>query len=146
VARKSNAARGRETGAELLVNIDVPDLEKAIAFYRDGLGLRFHRRLFAGAAEMVGRSARVYLLEKREGSEPVPGQPARRSYERHWTPVHIDFVVADLDAAVQAAHAQGARPEGPLQVHPWGRMATMADPFGNGFCLIQFLGEGYGEA
>src|SRR5258708_22626997 len=37
------------------------------------------------------------------------GSQARRNYGRHWTPVHLDFVVEDLDAAVQRAHAQGPR-------------------------------------
>jgi hypothetical protein len=27
----------------------------------------------------------------------------------------------------------------------WGRIAHMADPFGHGLCLIQFLGCGYDE-
>jgi hypothetical protein len=27
----------------------------------------------------------------------------------------------------------------------WGRLALMADPFGHGFCFVQFLGAGYDE-
>jgi lactoylglutathione lyase len=27
----------------------------------------------------------------------------------------------------------------------WGRIAQLADPFGHGLCLIQFLGRGYDE-
>jgi hypothetical protein len=29
--------------------------------------------------------------------------------------------------------------------HEWGRLALMADPFGNGYCFVQFLGGGYDE-
>jgi predicted enzyme related to lactoylglutathione lyase len=41
--------------------------------------------------------------------------------------------------------AAGAQLEGDIQTHKWGRIANMADPFGNGFCLIEFIGRGYGE-
>lgn len=27
----------------------------------------------------------------------------------------------------------------------WGKLALMADPFGHGFCFLQFLGSGYDE-
>jgi predicted enzyme related to lactoylglutathione lyase len=35
--------------------------------------------------------------------------------------------------------------EGAIQTREWGRIANMADPFGNGFCLIEFIGRGYDE-
>ena len=35
---------------------------------------------------------------------------------------------------------------GDVQTFPWGRMATLSDPFGHGFCLIQFAGGGYDDA
>ena len=52
----------------ILVNIDVPDLEQAIAFYQDAFGLVLHRRLGPQAAEMLGATAPVYLLEKATGT------------------------------------------------------------------------------
>jgi uncharacterized glyoxalase superfamily protein PhnB len=39
----------------------------------------------------------------------------------------------------------GARLEGEVETHVWGRIAVLADPFGHGFCLIEFLGRGYDE-
>ena len=66
-------------------------------------------------------------------------------YGRHWTPVHLDFVVADIESAVQRAIAGGALLEGTIATQKWGRLALMADPFGYGFCLLQFLGAGYDE-
>ena len=132
---------------QLLVNVDVDDLEKAIGFYRAGLGLRLKRRLFGGTvAEMVGASAPVYLLEKKAGTRPSPTVSARRDYGRHWTPVHFDVAVADVGAAVERARAAGATLEGEPQAYEWGRIAFMADPFGHGFCLLQFLGDGYDSA
>jgi|SRR5215471_1371476 len=130
---------------ELLANIDVDDLERAIEFYSRALGLRLGRRLGEGVAEMLGASSAVYLLAKTAGSAASAGTPQRRDYQRHWTPVHLDFVVPDIQAAVQRAKAAGAQLEGEVQTYQWGHIATMADPFGHGFCLIEFRGRGYDE-
>jgi len=46
---------------------------------------------------------------------------------------------------VQRAKAAGAQLEGEIQTHKWGHIANMADPFGHGFCLIEFQGRGYDE-
>jgi predicted enzyme related to lactoylglutathione lyase len=130
---------------ELLVNIDVEDLERAIEFYSRAFDLRLGRRLSTDVAEMLGASSAVYLLGKPSGSSPSIGTTQRRDYRRHWTPVHFDIVVTDIEAAVQQANAAGARLEIEVQSHSWGRIANMADPFGNGFCLIEFIGRGYDE-
>ncbi len=130
---------------ELLVNIDVADLEMAIEFYVNGLGLRPGRRFYGGIAEMLGASSTIYLLAKPAGSPASVSSSQRRDYQRHWTPVHLDFVVSDVHAAIQKARAAGAQLEGDTQTYAWGHIANMADPFGNGFCLIEFTGRGYGE-
>jgi len=128
---------------DLLVNIDVPDLSRAIAFYRDAFGLSVTRRFGMDGAELTGWPARLYLLQKPAGS---PGAAdALRHYDRHWTPVHLDVVVDDLDAALKRALAAGARAEGAIRTEVWGRIVVLADPFGHGLCLIQFLGRGYDE-
>jgi predicted enzyme related to lactoylglutathione lyase len=57
--------------------------------------------------------------------------------------VHLDFVVDDIEAAVARARAAGAIEEDPITEHAYGRLAMFADPFGNGFCLLQFTGNGY---
>lgn len=129
---------------DMLVNIDVDDLERAIAFYTAALDLRLGRRLFDGSvAEMLGASSRIYLMMKPAGSVPAPGAASARDYRRHWTPVHLDFVVDDVKAAVERAVAAGARLEGGIQSFGWGWQATLGDPFGHGFCVLQFSEEGY---
>jgi uncharacterized glyoxalase superfamily protein PhnB len=65
-----------------------------------------------------------------------------RNYARHWTPVHLDFVVKDIEAAMKKAVSVGATLEVSITAHKWGRMALMADPFGNGYCFVEFLGGG----
>ncbi len=127
----------------LLINIDVPDLDAAIAFYGEAFGLTPTRRLGPSVAEMSGWPARLYLLEKAAGS--VGAGQDRRRYERHWTPVHVDVAVDDLDAALARAVRAGARAETEIRTETWGRIVELADPFGHGFCMIQFLRRGYDE-
>ena len=129
----------------LLVNIDVDDLARAEAFYRDAFGLTASRRFGDGGVEMLGASSPVYLLRKEAGSAASEAVGVKRDYARHWTPVHLDFVVDDLAAAIARAEAAGAVREGEVRTARWGRIATLADPFGNGFRLIEFLNRGYDE-
>jgi lactoylglutathione lyase len=128
---------------ELLVNIDVDDLARAERFYTEALGLTVGRRLGEGFVELMGASSRLYLLGNPAGSRAVPGLSVTRDYGRHWTPVHLDLVVDDLDAACRRAVAAGARPEGDIREAAYGRIAQFADPFGHGFCLIEFNARGY---
>ena len=47
-------AAGERRRVEFLVNIDVPDLEAGVRFYRDALGFELARRLGPEVAEMTG--------------------------------------------------------------------------------------------
>ena len=129
----------------ILINIDVDDLDRAVAFYMSLLQLKVGRRFGAFGVELVGGSAPLYLLVKAAGTAASPASSERRRYDRHWTPVHLDFAVADLDRAVADALAAGATQDEIPETHRWGKIAHMADPFGHGFCLIEFLGRGYDE-
>jgi predicted enzyme related to lactoylglutathione lyase len=130
---------------DLLLNVDVPDLEQAVRFYGAAFGLRVGRRFGASGAEMLGSSAPIYLLVKETGTRASDATTQVRTYVRHWTPTHLDFVVEEIEGAVQTAVQAGARLEGPIATHKWGRLARLADPFGHGFCFVQFLGRGYDE-
>lgn len=130
---------------DFLVNIDVDDLEEAIRFYSAAFGLRVGRRFGAFGVEMLGGPAPIYLLVKEAGTHAAETTSQVRSYDRHWTPIHLDFVVEDIEDAVQKAVKAGARLEKPIATQKWGKLALMADPFGHGFCLVQFLGRGYDE-
>ena len=129
----------------LLINLDVDDIERAIAFYTQGLGLHVGRRFDGEFVELLGAEAPLYLLQKSAGSAPFAGARHGRSYARHWTPVHLDFVVPDIELALTRALDAGATLEGAVSEHAYGRLALLSDPFGNGFCLLEFRGRGYDE-
>ncbi len=130
---------------DLLVNIDVDDLEKAVAFYERAFGLAIARRFSDWGVELTGSSTPIFLLVKEGGTQPSAAADDLRRYRRHWTPVHLDFIVSDVVTAVSRAISVGATLEGEIATHAWGRIANMADPFGHGICLIEFRGRGYDE-
>ena len=132
---------------QFIVNIDVEEIGKAISFYESGLGLPLIRRLFDDmVAEMGGGPAPIYLIEQPDASAAAPGTSIQRDYKRHWTPVHLDFIVEDMNAAVTQAVSAGAAQEGEIKTFAWGKLAGMSDPFGNGFCLLAFADGGYDHA
>lgn len=127
----------------VLVNIDVPDLRRAVAFYTQAFGLAVGRRFGSQGAELVGWPVSIWLLEKAAVTPAAPG--CQRTYERHWTPVHLDVVVNDMDRALSRAIDAGARVEHEIRTEVWGKIAGLADPFGHDLCLIEFLNRGYDE-
>lgn len=137
---------------ELSLNLDVPDLAAAERFYVDGLGFRTGRRLEGGIVELLGAAVPLYLLTKPPGTSASPAAgsaPAappgarRRTYERHWTPLHLDVLVPDIVAARERALAAGALAEGEIEELAFGRLALLADPFGHGLCLLELSAAGY---
>jgi predicted enzyme related to lactoylglutathione lyase len=131
---------------KLIVNIDVPDLGPAIEFYTAALGLEMRRILDDDVAELVGATSTIYLLRNASGTACSKSCADIRRYDRHWTPVHIDFVVEDIDAAAERAVKAGAVRESG-SVHWLGsKCITFSDPFGNGLCLIEFSEETYRDA
>ena len=128
---------------DLLINLDVPDLAAAEAFYTRAFGFSAGRRFGTAAVELLGGSSPLYLLAQPADSLGAGASP--RTYDRHWTPLHVDVVVEDLDAALARATAAGAVAEGAIRTAAWGRIVQLADPFGHGWCLLQFLGRGYDE-
>ena len=131
---------------KILINIDVPALTGAIDFYCAAFDLRLNRLLDDDVAELVGTSSVIYLLQKSDGSRFSNSIAGSRQYTRHWTPIHVDFVVDDIDKAVERVISAGAKVESECTDWRNSKCITFSDPFGNGFCLIEFEGETYSEA
>jgi predicted enzyme related to lactoylglutathione lyase len=109
----------------ILINIDVDDLPRAVAFYCALLDLKVGRRFGDGGVQLIGAAVPLFLLVKKAGTVASATTGEQRRYTR--------------------ALAAGATIDDPAVSYRWGRIAHLADPFGHGFCLVQFLGRGYDE-
>ena len=90
------------------VGIAVPDLDAALAFYRDVLGLEPHPPEHADGATIVALpfgESEVELLAPLAPDSPIGKFLAKRGPGIH----HVCYRVADLDAALAACRAAGYR-------------------------------------
>jgi predicted enzyme related to lactoylglutathione lyase len=132
-----------ETAIEVHAYIEVSDLETGLAFYVGGLGLHELRRFTPRWVELAGARIPIHLLARPELELSAGAATLRRDFARHWTPVHLDFIVDDLAPAVERALAAGGTLDREIVDHRYWRMANLADPFGNGVDLIEFSEGGY---
>jgi predicted enzyme related to lactoylglutathione lyase len=119
------------------VSIDVPDLAKAVRFYASAFGFSKASEPVPGVVVLRAGDTEICLLERRAGSRASSGTVETRHYERHWTPVHLDFHVDDLEGALTKVLAAGATREQVFKNPEHGSVAFCSDPFGHGFCLIE---------
>ena len=108
------------------VNVTVSDFDRAVAFFRDtiGLPLNFADAEF-GYASFATRGA---AFARGAG-------PGGRAGRRH---TGVGFAVDDLDAAHAALAEKGVSFPRPPTQEPWGGyMAVFADPDGNTYYLDQ---------
>lgn len=118
-------------------------MEGGIDFYCNGLSLHVNKRLSPTWTELGGADIPVFLLAPRSMEVDLGTLKAQRTWERHWTPVHLDFVVENIAESVDRALRKGGTLSRPMKTREYGRIANMADPFGNGFDLIEFDGNAY---
>ena len=121
---------------KLSVSIDVPSLDDGLRFYGEAFGFVESARPVAGYAVLKCGDAQIGLIEKAAGTHPADGSGDIRRYERHWTPVHIDFYVENFEGVLTAATKAGARCEQKFDGGDHPPAAFCSDPFGNGFCII----------
>ena len=122
---------------EIEICIDVPDLARGIRFYADAFGFSTVSEPYPGVAVLMADAAKITLLQKRERTKSSPNTQDVRRYDRHWTPVHLDFHVDNLKAALHKVVGAGATKEQFFENPEHGSAALCADPFGNGFCLLE---------
>lgn len=99
------------------VLVPVPDLDSGLAFYRDRLGHQLIWRSVAAAGlRLPGSDTELVLTSS--------GQP------------EVDFLVDSVaDAVAQVTAAGGSVVVTPVDI-PVGRVAVVADPFGNRLTLL----------
>ena len=116
------------------VSIDVADLTRATEFYVQALSCKIKTRYSDIWAVVTIGGLDIHLQEKHAGT--IAAAEQKRHYERHWTPVHLDFGVENVEIAMGLVKQHGGSTEG----YESGEAADIghcADPFGNGFCLIR---------
>ena len=120
----------------IAVSLDCPSLEEGIAFYGAVFGFEVTARPYTGLAALKSGDQSLLLIERAEGSAPYSGATATRSYARHWTPIHLDYHVKEVEAVRDRALEAGAKLEAWHEPPNRPPVAFMSDPFGHGFCLI----------
>ncbi|QKV79890.1 VOC family protein [Amycolatopsis sp. Hca4] len=111
-----------ETGSEIgNVLYPVPDVAKAIEFYRDGLGLPLKFADGDRYAALNGGRTTFALAGPEE--DVTGGKPA------------ASFKVADVPAAIAQLQEAGATVLSPAAEGPHEIRAVLADPWGNAFVV-----------
>ncbi|VXB22473.1 VOC family protein [Massilia sp. 9I] len=126
---------------KVTVSIDVPSIEEGLAFFGAAFGFAEVARPHPGYALLACGESTIGLLAKPAGTHPAKGSSDVRRYERHWTPVHVDFRVADFEATLEKALDAGARAEQIHRVPGYPPVAFCSDPFGHGFCIVGLVKE-----
>jgi predicted enzyme related to lactoylglutathione lyase len=120
---------------KISVSIDVSNLKQAEIFYMKALGCKKLRDQGSDMVVLATENCDIYLQEKEIGTKPLLSSDAVRDYKRHWTPVHLDFLTENVDEVLKNILQLGGLDEGGESGN-WGSIAYCADPFGNGFCII----------
>jgi predicted enzyme related to lactoylglutathione lyase len=118
---------------KLDICVDVDDVDRAVEFYGRGLGLEIQKHEKEWAKAMLGEQV-FWIMKVASG----PSGAISRDYKRHWTPIHLDFHVDEIDAVVKRALAAGGKLDREIQRNPdGGGIANLSDPAGNGIDLVQ---------
>src|SRR4029077_14448229 len=112
-------------------------LEEGLRFYGEAFGFVKASEPYPGVAVLRSGDAELLILVRAAGSVPSPHTDEKRHYDRHWTPVHIDFHVDDFKATLTRALEAGAKQERLFENPGRPAVAFCSDPFGHGFCLIE---------
>ena len=108
------------------VTVPVPDLDHGLAFYRDQLGheLLWRNDAVGQAGLRLPESATELVLSTALGYAP-------------------NWLVTSVDEAVERLVAAGGRVLSPPAPIPVGRVAVVADPFGNPLVLVDLSAGTY---
>jgi len=126
------------------VNLTVRDVDEALPFYRDGLGLDVvsdvasgdHRWLGLGSPEQPGFA--LVLSDPHAGRSPADGDALEELLVKGSLPGPIVFRTDDLDATFERVAATGAEVMQEPSDQPWGpRDCAFRDPSGNHVRIAQ---------
>lgn len=129
-------------GAIRSIVVFVDDLEKALAFYVDTLGLEMRREHKPEpglrTVEIALPDAETSLVLVRPSLEPMGPDEASRAHDRIGEPTGVVFEVARLDNARKELERRGVEF---VTVPTWrplgGRALSIRDPFDNELMLLE---------
>lgn len=104
---------------EMRVALTVDDFDQAVAFYRDGLGLKQLEDWSSGTGRVILLEAGRATLELLDGAQAAWVDEIEAG-DRVSGAVRIALEVVDVAQAALRLTAAGARPAGPPVVTPWG--------------------------
>jgi catechol 2,3-dioxygenase-like lactoylglutathione lyase family enzyme len=115
-----------------IICLGVADLERSLAFYRDGLGLPTTRKAEEGIVFFQTQGTILELYPYSELAQDVgPGWDMPRSRFPGITIAHNVRTKAEVDEVLAAAAAAGARIEKPAEDTDWGGYSGyFSDPDG----------------
>lgn len=130
--RRAAPAGGRWIDGVQDVYYNVRDLERAVAFYQDvlGLTLSYQQRHFA-AFDVGG----VRLGLHWSGGEPIPH--VARDGHGAYAGATVTLRVHDIQRAADRLASSGVRLLGPISRQAWGSLVPFEDPDGNVLKLFQ---------
>src|ERR1044071_5808394 len=91
--------------ARVSICIDVSDLPLATRFYCAAIGCLLEKTQESHNT-LSSDGVTLQLLLKAAGTNANSAPGCIRTYERHWTPVHLDFEVSDIDEAMARVERQ----------------------------------------
>ena len=127
-------AKAKDVPQFFRLNVEVGDLDKAVAFYTDLLGIQGRKQAGSRSYFNCGPVILSVLDVSAGGSKPYPAAKA------------LYFTVKDLESAFERAKALGClsresvhdAPGGGIVVRPWGeRSFYTLDPWKNQLCFVE---------
>jgi predicted enzyme related to lactoylglutathione lyase len=113
------------------MTIMVSDMDKAVSFYTDALGLSLRFRAGNEWAEVNSPGVRIGLHPMRPGSSLSPSSS-----------ISLGFEVADIGASMSDLQGRNVAFAGPIIEGGQERIAHFRDPEGNALYLFQQVGRG----
>jgi len=133
---------GEMTGFELAAEAGAPAWHELLAKDYEA-AVTFYQRVFGWETSVMSDTPEFRYITLGAGDQSKAGIMDASGFLPEQVPSmwSVYFAVEDTDASVEKATALGATVTQPAEDTPFGRLATLADPTGAVFRVIQELGQ-----
>jgi len=128
---------GLHKGFGILGEPGAPSWWELLTRHYDG-AVSFYEIVFGWKTHTMGDASDFRYTMAQDGDQPLAGVMDASSFLPEGVPDHwsVYFGVGDADATIAEAVALGGSVRMPAEDTPYGRMATLADPFGAQFKIV----------